>query len=55
MIVFVSLLVALIGVLMYALAVNPKLQEIGRIAYAFGLLVFLLRIGPEVVNLFGGK
>jgi len=55
MIVFVSLLVALIGVLMYALAVNPKLQEIGRIAFAFGLLAFLLRLGPDVVSLFGGR
>lgn len=54
MIIFVSLLVAIIGVLMYALAVNPKLQEIGRIAYAFGLLVFLLRLGPEMVTLFKG-
>jgi len=53
MIIFVSLLVCLIGVLMYALDINPKLQEIGRIAYGVGLLVFLLRLGPEVVNLFG--
>ena len=52
MIIFVSLLVCLIGVLMYALAVNPKLQEIGRIAYAFGLLVFLLRLGSETLALF---
>ena len=41
MIIFVSLLVCLIGVLMYALDINPKLQEIGRIAYGVGLLVFL--------------
>lgn len=52
MIIFASLLIALIGVLMYALAVNPKLQEIGRIAFAFGLLAFLLRIGPETGALF---
>ena len=52
MVIFVSLLVAIIGVLMYALAVNPKLQEIGRIAFAMGLLAFLLRLGPEVVSIF---
>jgi hypothetical protein len=52
MVIFVSLLVALIGVLMYALSANPKLQEIGRIEFAFGLLAFLLRVGPEVVSLF---
>jgi len=41
MIVFFPLLVAIVGVLMYALSANPKLQEIGRIMFAFGLLVFL--------------
>ena len=35
-------LVALVGVLMYALASNGKVAEIGRIMFAFGLLVFLL-------------
>ena len=49
MIIYVSLLVALIGVLMYALAANPKLVEIGRIAFAFGLLAFLLRISKAIV------
>ena len=42
MIIYLSLLVALIGVLMYALAGNPKLQEIGRIMFFDGLLAFLL-------------
>lgn len=42
MLIALSLLVALIGVLMYALAANPKLVEIGRIAFFCGLLVFLL-------------
>jgi Na+/phosphate symporter len=42
MIIVLSLLVALVGVLMYALSGNPKLQEIGRIMFAFGLLAFLL-------------
>lgn len=45
MIIYLSLLVALVGVLMYALSANPKLQEIGRISYAMGLLAFLLAIG----------
>jgi len=40
--IYFSLLVALIGVLAYALSTNGKVQEIGRIAYAFGLLAFLL-------------
>jgi hypothetical protein len=40
-IIFVPLLVALVGVLMYALSTNPKLAEIGRIMFMIGLLVFL--------------
>lgn len=53
MIIVISLLVALIGLLMYALSANPKLQEIGRIMFAFGLLAFLLRIEPTAINLLG--
>lgn len=40
--IFLAPLVTLIGILMYALAANPKLQEIGRLAYAVGLLVTLI-------------
>jgi Na+/phosphate symporter len=46
MIIYLSLLVALIGVLTYALSTNPKLVEIGRIAFFAGLLAFLL-VGAE--------
>lgn len=42
MIIYLPLLVAIIGVLMYALCVNPKLAEIGRIMCWTGLLAFLL-------------
>ena len=42
MLIYFSALVALVGVLMYALAANPKLCEIGRIMFACGLFVFLL-------------
>ncbi len=49
--IYFSLLVALVGVLMYALCTtNGKLQEIGRIAFAFGLLAFLLRVTDSMVN-----
>jgi len=37
-----SLLIALIGLLMYVLASNSKVQEIGRIMFWTGLLAFLL-------------
>lgn len=44
MIILLSLLVAIIGLLMYALAAdgNAKVKEIGRIMFAMGLLAFLL-------------
>ena len=52
MIIYMSLLVAIVGVLMYALCVNPKLAEIGRLAYACGLLSFLLQVVPHMVTAF---
>lgn len=44
MTIYLSLLVALLGLLAYALSTNPKLVEIGRISYFAGLLAFLLVI-----------
>jgi Na+/phosphate symporter len=40
-----SLLICLVGVLIYALSANPKLVEIGRIMFFAGLLAFLLSGG----------
>jgi Na+/phosphate symporter len=37
-------LVMVAGALMYALAANPKLAELGRIMFAMGLLVVLLAL-----------
>jgi hypothetical protein len=42
MIIVFPLLVAVVGLLMYVLASNPKVQEIGRIMFWTGLLAFLL-------------
>ena len=53
MTILVSLLVALIGLLMYAFAANPKLTEIGRISFFAGLLAFLLQVTPAIVSVFG--
>lgn len=50
MVIYLSLLVALIGVLMYALCANPKLQELGRVSFFAGLLTFLFHLS-QVVNL----
>jgi len=49
MTIYVSLLVALAGILVYALA-NGKVSEAGRIAYFAGLLAFLLQTAPHVVG-----
>jgi hypothetical protein len=48
-----SLLVALIGLLMYALCSNPKLAEIGRLSYFAGLLSFLLNGASELLRIVG--
>lgn len=50
MIVYLSLLVCVIGALVYALSANPKLVELGRISYFAGLLAFLIRV-TEIVSL----
>lgn len=50
MIIYLSLLVAVVGVLMYALCVNPKLQEIGRLAFFAGRLAFLIESVPKLVG-----
>lgn len=44
MLIALSLLVAIVGLLMFALSANPKLVEIGRISFQCGLFVFLLCI-----------
>lgn len=54
MTVLLPLLVAVVGVLMYALATNPKVAEMGRIAFFAGLLAFLLGGANQVISLLGG-
>ena len=51
MIIYLSLLFALVGVLTFALSANPKLVEIGRIAFACGLLAFLLTVHGPLLGL----
>lgn len=55
MLMYLSLLVALIGLLVYALTANAKAQELGRIAFACGLLAFLLKVGEPLINILGGR
>lgn len=51
MIILLALLVALIGLLMYAFSANPKLNAIGFAMFQVGLLAFLLQ-DAAVVNVF---
>jgi hypothetical protein len=48
MTVYLPLLVALLGVLAYALSANGKVQAIGLHSYWVGLLVFLLHVDKIV-------
>jgi Na+/phosphate symporter len=50
MIVLLPLLVALIGLVAYAISTNPKVSELGRISFFCGLLAFLLQSAPHVVS-----
>ena len=45
------LVVCIVGLLMYVLASNPKVSELGRIMFAVGLLVVLLGLGAAKVAL----
>ena len=51
MIIGFAFLIMLVGLLLYAFAVNPKVQEIGRIMFAFGLLGLILQ-SPEAIKTF---
>lgn len=51
MVIVLPLLVAVVGLLMYALSANPKLVEIGRIMFFAGLLAFLLGAGPVISSI----
>ena len=53
MVIYMSALIALIGLLIYAFAANPKLSEVGRILFFAGLLAFLITVpgAPRLLRL----
>ena len=51
MVIYLSLLIAIVGVLMYALCANPKLVMIGIISYGAGLLAFLMHFTGPALNI----
>jgi len=48
--IMLPLLVALAGLLVYALASGAKVVELGRLAFACGLLVTLFEVAGKVIH-----
>lgn len=53
MIILIPLLVCLAGMFIYAVSGNPKVAELGRLAYFAGLLIFLADLGEKTISLLG--
>lgn len=51
LIAIIPLVAAVVGLLMYVLAANPKVVELGRILFAAGILVALWLSATHVVHL----
>jgi hypothetical protein len=41
----------ILGLLMYALCINPKLSEVGRLTFFAGLLAYLCAFAPTALKL----
>jgi hypothetical protein len=52
MIALIPLLAAIVGLLVYVLAANPKVIEVGRALMWCGLLVTLFAVASHVVKVF---
>ena len=51
LIILLPLLVCLVGLVVYALASNPKAAELGRLMFFAGLLFTLAAVGGPMVRL----
>jgi hypothetical protein len=51
MIALLPLLVALVGLVLYAISANPKVVEVGRVLLFCGVLVTLFVLGKGTVKL----
>ena len=51
MAIWVSLLIAILGCLVYALSNNPKVAEMGRLAWLAGLIGFCVQVGGHSISL----
>lgn len=50
MIAYIPLVFVILGLLMYALCANPKLQEIGRLAFAYSFLVLMFTLAGKTLS-----
>jgi hypothetical protein len=48
---FIPLLVCILGILVWVLATNAKLQEMGRLSFFAGLFVTLMTFATHVIRL----
>lgn len=46
---YLSLIVCLVGLVVYAISTNAKALELARLSFAVGLLAFLLRFGGHLL------
>ena len=51
MVIYLPLLVAIVGLLIYVLSNHPKIPEVGRIMFWTGLLAFLLTFAGHTIAL----
>jgi len=51
MVAYLSLIVAIIGLIMYFVASNPKVQRVGEILLFTGTLAFFLIVGSRMVDI----
>jgi uncharacterized membrane protein len=52
MIAFVPIIFGVVGVLVYALSANPKLQELGRITFAASAFALMFALAQRTITLF---
>ena len=52
MVAYVTIVFGIIGVLMYALSANPKIQELGRITFAASMFALMFALAQRTVTLF---
>jgi len=52
MIAYIAVLIALAGLLMYILAANAKVQELGRILFFCGMLAVTMQLAGKSFRLF---